>query len=125
MKNTTEEEKLIQFGISWDQAILSNDVSEISPFMSDDWVNVGSNGITTKETFLASIKSGSLTHHTMTTELPRAKIYNDTGIVTSRGISAGTWNGTPFELHEWQTSVYIRKVETWQCVLTMLTLTEQ
>lgn len=119
MKN--EEDDLIQFGMRWDEAIVSNDVTEIDKFMSDDWIIIGSTGITSKSSFLDVIESGVLTHSRMTAEEPRAKIYGNTGIVSSRGTSAGTWNGEPFELCEWQTSVFIKEQGEWKCVLTMLT----
>lgn len=119
-----EEQKLIQFGIQWDDAIVSNNASGIGKFMSDDWVCIGSNGITPRASFLGWIQSGALTHNKMTTEEPRAKIYGNTGIISSRGISAGTWNGEPFELFEWQTSVFIKEHDKWKCVLTMLTPAE-
>ncbi|MFN0158088.1 MAG: nuclear transport factor 2 family protein [Bacteroidota bacterium] len=51
----------------------------------------------------------------------RIKIYGNTGVVTSRGTSAGKYKGNPFELYEWSSSVFIRTQEKWICVLTMLT----
>jgi ketosteroid isomerase-like protein len=120
-----DAEKLIRFGLEWDEAIVSNDVEKIAPFMADDWVIIGSNGITSKTEFLGWIESGALTHHTMTTEEPRTRIYGNSGFVSSRGISAGTWHGEHFELHEWQTSVYTKEQNGWKCVLTMLTPAEK
>ena len=49
------------------------------------------------------------------------KFYEDTGIVTSRGTSAGNYKGQSFELYEWSTSIFIRKNGQWLCVHTMLT----
>jgi hypothetical protein len=51
----------------------------------------------------------------------RIKVYQNTGVVTSRGTSAGEYKGQPFELYEWSTSVLIRNEEKWLCVHTMLT----
>lgn len=65
------------------------------------------------------ISSGDLPE--MTTVEPRVKFYDNTGILTSRGISAGTWKGEPFRLDEWQTSVFLKEDDKWSCVITMLT----
>src|SRR5688500_9291932 len=106
----TSEESLILFGKQWDDAIVSNNVDAISAFMSDDWVIVGTGGgITTKEAFLEWISSGAVTHNRMDSEEMRIKIYGDTGVVTSRGTSAGKYKGNQFKLYEWSTSVFIRK----------------
>jgi hypothetical protein len=47
--------------------------------------------------------------------------YGNTGVITSRGTSSGTYKGQPFSLHEWSTSIFALKDEKWFCVLTMLT----
>ena len=116
------EEGLILFGKQWDEAMVSNNVEEIAKFMSDDWVIVGTEGgITSKSSFLEWIKSGDLTHRRMDSDEIRVKIYGNTGVVTSRGTSAGKYKGQPFNLYEWSTSVFIWQEEKWSCVLTMLT----
>jgi hypothetical protein len=48
-------------------------------------------------------------------------IYGNTGILVSRGTSAGTYNGDNFSLYEWSTSVFIKTEGKWRCVITMLT----
>jgi hypothetical protein len=57
----------------------------------------------------------------MTTDEARVKIYGNTGVVTSRGTSAGKHNGKDFELYEWSSSTFAREDKKWICVLTMLT----
>lgn len=116
-----DEEVLIELGKSWDEAMIRNNVEEIAEYMTDDWVIVGSNGITTKAIFLESIKSGVVTHHQMDSDQMTIKIYGDTSIVISRGTSAGTYNGRSFDLYEWSTSIFIKKEGTWRCVSTMVT----
>ena len=39
----TTEDELLQFGLAWDQAMVNNNADEISKFMSDDWILVGTN----------------------------------------------------------------------------------
>ena len=122
------EEELLLFNKQWDEAMLSNQVDKIAAFMSDDWVIVGTGGgITSRESFLETIRSGEVSHNRMDSDEIRVKIYGDTGVVTSRGTSAGKYKGQPFHLYEWATSVFVRKEGTWRCVITMLTpaLSEQ
>jgi ketosteroid isomerase-like protein len=113
--------ELLQFGREWDKAIAANDVEGMSMYMDESWVIVGLGGITSKENFLASIRSGDLQHTKMDFEDVRVEVYGDTGIVTSKGLSAGSYKGNVFSSNEWTTSVYINKNGRWTCVLTMLT----
>jgi ketosteroid isomerase-like protein len=124
MDSITGEAKaeLMQFGRDWDKAIAANDVDGMSRYMDDSWVIVGSGGITSKEDFLASVRSGDLQHTTMDFKDIRVEAYGSMGIVTSKGISAGNYKGNEFSSYEWTTSVYIRKMEKWTCVLTMLAI---
>jgi ketosteroid isomerase-like protein len=120
-KTMKEKEELIQAGTLWDQAIVNNDAEAIGAFMSPDWVIVGTEGgITPRSTFLNLVKSGDLVHTQMDFEDMRVELYGNTGVVTSRGTSSGTYKEQPFSYYEWTTSVYIRE-EKWRCVLTMLT----
>ena len=114
------KEELLQFGRDWDEAIAANDVERMSEYMDDGWVIVGPGGITTRENFLTSIRSGDLHHTKMDFEDVRVEVYDDTGIVTSKGISAGNYKGNAFSSNEWTTSVYIRRDGKWACVLTTL-----
>ncbi|MBC7935512.1 MAG: nuclear transport factor 2 family protein [Rhizobacter sp.] len=117
----TEEQELTDFVNLWDQAMVSNDADEISKFISDDWVIVGSDGITSKLTFLQSIISGILIHNRMDSDELIIKLYGNTGIIISRGTSAGTYNKQTFSLYEWSTSMFLKNEGKWLCVLTMLT----
>jgi hypothetical protein len=115
------EGELLQVGKAWDEAMIQNNSEEIGKFMSDDWVIVGSDGITTKSEFMESIRSGDLTHNRMDSDETRIKVYDTMAVVTSRGTSAGKYKGEPFELYEWSSSVFIYENQRWICVHTMLT----
>ena len=117
----TEKQELLDFSKRWDDAMVSNDADEIGRFMSDDWMIVGSDGITSRSSFLQLIGSGVLTHNRMDADETNISIYGNTGILLARGTSAGTYNGNKFSLYEWSTSVFIKTEGKWLCVLTMLT----
>lgn len=114
------KQELEQLGRDWDRAILTNDPEKIGPFMSNDWVIAGPNGITSKEQFLDSIRSGSVTHNRMDFDEMRISLFGDTAVVITRGTSAGHWNGRPFHLYEWATSTFVKKNSGWLCVATMV-----
>ena len=116
-----EKQELLDVSKRWDDAMVTNDIDEIGKFMSDDWRIIGSDGITTKPSFLQFISSGILTHNRMDSDETNISIYGDTGIIVSRGTSAGTYNGENFSLYEWSTSIFIKSKGKWRCVLTMLT----
>ncbi|QEC44702.1 nuclear transport factor 2 family protein [Pseudobacter ginsenosidimutans] len=116
------ESALRETVIRWDQAIVSNDVNQISPFMTDDWVIVGADGITTKADFLVPIASGKLTHNRMDSDEMHITIKGNTAVVISKGTSAGTWMGEDFSLYEWSTSTFIWIDGKWLCMVTMLTM---
>lgn len=115
------EKELLQYSLDWDAAIVTNNAKKIRGYMTDDWVCVATNGgITTLDTFLEQIHSGLLTHHEMSTQDSRVRVYGNTGIVTGKGYSKGTFKGEAFSFHEWSTSVFVLKGTEWKCVLTML-----
>ncbi len=105
----------------WDQAIVNNDVNQITQFMTEDWVIVGSDGLTSKSDFLSQIESGNLTHNRMDSDETNIRIHDNTAIVISKGTSAGTWMGQAFSLYEWSASVFIRSEGKWLCSVTMPT----
>lgn len=116
------EKELLQFEKDWNRAIEKNNADEIGTFMSDDWVIVGTEGgIIPKNEFLGWITSGDLTHSRMDTDETRVKVYGDTGIITSRGTSAGKYKEQYFELYEWSASTCVYKNGKWVCVHSMLT----
>lgn len=116
------EKELVEVCRRWDEAMVTNDADEIGKFMTDDWVIVGTEGgITSRQEFLGWISSGTVSHNRMDADEMVVRIYGGAGIVTCRGTSAGHYNGQPFSLYEWSTSVFIRREETWRCVHTMLT----
>lgn len=118
----TREEDLLRFEKLWDQAFISNDYEQISRFMSEDWVIVGtSGGITDRESFLQWIRSGEVEHTRMDSDETRIKVYGNTGVVISKGTSAGNFKGVPFELYEWSMSIFLHDGKSWVCVATMLT----
>lgn len=59
-------EELIARERDWAAAIVSDDADLIASFVTDDWVIVSGRGIGTRDEFLALVRSGDLTHSSMT-----------------------------------------------------------
>ena len=121
--NKSEElrEEFEKLELEWSQAIVSNDAEAIGRFMSDDWLIVGQSGITDKNSFLALVASGDLTHEMMEGAVKRVMTYNDVAIVIARGTNNGHYKGQKFTSDEWITDVFKRCDGRWQCLLTHLT----
>ncbi len=120
MKYLTEEESLREAELNWCRAIEQNDVQLMAGFMADECVIVGADGIGSKEAFLGFVSNGDLVHTTMDFEILDTRIYGQTGVIISKGISAGYYKGKPFSFYEWSTSIFVKRDDRWKAVLTML-----
>ena len=113
--------ELTAIAAAWDRAMVSNDAEAIGRFMTDDWLIVGADGATTdKASFLEHVRSGRLTHDTMTTTDIRVRRYGDAAVLLATGVSAGMFQGHRFHEHERQSNVFVRINNGWRCVLTHL-----
>ena len=122
---TQAEGELEQLSHAWDAAMVTNDADAIGEFMADDWLIVGSDGrVSDKASFLAHVRSGALTHDTMTSEDLTVRLYGDTAVVLSRGVSGGLYNGRAFREYERASSVFVKRGGRWRCVLTHLSKLE-
>ena len=114
-------DELIALATEWDRSMVGNDADAIGRYMADDWTIVGSDGsLRDKATFLGLVKSGVLTHNVMTSEDMRVRVYGDTALTISRGVSGGTYQGRPFREVERVSCVFVRQEGRWRCVLTHL-----
>ncbi|MGH7719635.1 MAG: nuclear transport factor 2 family protein [Steroidobacteraceae bacterium] len=117
----SREQELLAVVRAWDLAMIQNDAGEIGRFMAEDWTIIGSDGGSSdKDTFLALVRSGTLSHDTMESEEVVIRLYGDAAVVMARGVSGGTFNGQPFRELEQQSNVFIRDASGWHCVLTHL-----
>jgi ketosteroid isomerase-like protein len=105
----------------WDRSMVANDADAIGRYMAEDWTIVGSDGsLGDKATFLGMVRAGVLTHNVMTSEDMRVRVYGDTALTISRGVSGGTYQGRPFHEVERVSCVFVRQEGRWRCVLTHL-----
>ena len=115
------EEELIGVAHEWDRAMVENDANAIERYMADDWTIIGPDGsVGDKATFLALVKSGTLTHDVMESHDLKIRVYGDTAVLTARGVSGGKYQGHAFREVERSSCVFIRREGHWRCVLTHL-----
>jgi len=113
---------LIELENAFNEAMVSNDVAQISRCITDEWLLVTpERGPISREVILEAIRSGRLTHATMTKVALHAQVSGDFAWVTGRGQNTGTFLGQPMSADEWITDVYQRREGVWRCVLTHLT----
>ncbi|MGW5067565.1 nuclear transport factor 2 family protein [Streptomyces cyaneofuscatus] len=106
----------------WAAAIVANDAERIAAFMADEWVIVSESGITDRDTFLAFVTSGDLTHLAMQAITPpRIRVHGDTAVVTARITNTAHYGGDRFDADEWTTDVFVRRDGDWRCVLSHIT----
>jgi uncharacterized glyoxalase superfamily protein PhnB/ketosteroid isomerase-like protein len=105
----------------WNEAIVANDPDAIGRFADPDWVFVGADGVVPGAQFLESVATGRVTHDFMTSDLHSARVLGDVAVVIARVRNSGTFDGTPFQLDEWTTDVFVRRDGGWRCLLTHLT----
>lgn len=106
---------------AWDQAMVTNDAEAIGAFMTDDWTIVGPDGgQSDKAEFLEAVRSRELSHSIMETLEPTVRVFDDTAVLVSRGLSAGRYRGTAFRFVERVTCVFVKRDGRWRCVHTHL-----
>ena len=118
---TSITDELTEVARQWDRAMVENDADAIGEFMADDWIIIGSDGnVGDKASFLALVRSGSLTHEVMESHDIRTRIYGDAAVMTARGVSGGMYRGQTFYEVERVSCVFVRQEGRWRCVLTHL-----
>ena len=114
-------EEVIAFAHEWDRAMVRNDAELIGQYMAEDWTIIGSDGrISDKLAFLRLVESGTLSHDVMESDEMNVRVYGDTAVVTSRGVSGGQYRGQAFREVERVSCVFVRQAGAWKCVLTHL-----
>jgi ketosteroid isomerase-like protein len=116
------EREIYELSEGWCAAIVSNDADAIDTFMADGWIMVSDRGVSTKESFLAYVRSGQLAHSAMEmVELGKISIYGDTAVLASRIKSSASFGGQTFPANEWTSDVFIKENGEWKCVITHIT----
>jgi ketosteroid isomerase-like protein len=113
---------LVDLEERFNAAMISNEVERIAECITDDWMLITPEaGPVPRARILDVVRSGRLTHSSMTKMATHAAVVGDMAWVTGRGQNTGTFNGAPIQADEYITDVYVRVGHTWLCMLTHLT----
>src|SRR5688500_2691597 len=94
----SEQREVYDISERWAAAIVANDADAIGSFMTNDWIMISERGVSSKEHFLSSVRSGQLTHIAMDlAELGTISIFGDTAIFAARVINTAQFGGQTFE----------------------------
>src|SRR6266508_5800337 len=112
------EAEILGVSAAWDAVLVTNDPDGVAGYMTDDWVYVAPDGITTKAELISWIASGRLAHHSMETiGQHRVAVHGDTVVVTARKASTGSWERVPYRADEWISEVFVRQDGRWRSAL--------
>jgi hypothetical protein len=66
-------------------ALIRSDVEALDRLTSGEWTIIGADGgLLTKAAFLRAVRSGALTHASMTSDEVRVRLHGETALVTAR-----------------------------------------
>lgn len=116
---TTEHDALVAAEHAFNLAMVSNDTEQIEDCITPDWILVTpERGPVPGSQVLNAIKTGALSHDTMTKDIKHIRVMGDVAIVTGRGKNTGMFRNAPIAADEWITDIYHRLDGKWRCVLT-------
>lgn len=122
--NRSSDAHLLAVHDQWQTAIVANDADRIGSFMSDEWVMVSANGITTAAHFLDLVRSGTLTHSAMDrVGDPRIRYHGEVALLTTRATNIAHYQGVRIDADEWTTNAFVHTDGQWRCLLTQITAT--
>lgn len=119
--NHVEDEEIADFVHRWAEAIASNDVEQMSPFTTDDWILIDRPGVTTREAFHGVVASGMLRHDSMTHDVLEIRRIGTVAVVRTHALTTGAYDGSSLTLDEWTTDILVHTDNGWRCMLTQLT----
>ncbi|WP_051750754.1 nuclear transport factor 2 family protein [Phycicoccus jejuensis] len=120
-RTQSPKEQLAEFMLEWSAAIVSNDVTKMGAFTTEDWVLIDRPGAITREAFHRVVSDGSLRHHSMDHDILDIRCIDRLAIVRTHGRNTATFNGEPVRADEWTTNILLDDGNQWRCMLTQLT----
>ena len=103
-------------------ALIANDAEAVGALFAEDWVYVTQTGPVSRAEILGAIADGRLQHFSFDTiGAARLVVHGEMAIFTSREISTGAWEGTPYRTDEWITDIWARQHGRWLCVMSQKT----
>jgi ketosteroid isomerase-like protein len=118
-----EEGRIIALESAWDQAEQNKDATALTNILADDLVYVDYDGsISTKQQFLADVKSADITGEQINNEGVTVHMYNNVAVSTGIYRDKGIEKGKPFQRRGRFTNVWLNRNGKWECIASQSTL---
>lgn len=92
-----DEGRILALEIAWNHAEQNKDVAALDQLLASDLVYIDYDGsISTKQEFLANVKSESLSPEQITNEQQTAHLFGDCAVVTRIYREKGVYKGKPY-----------------------------
>jgi len=120
---SSDEGRILALETAWNHAEQSKDVAALDQLLSPELVYIDYDGsISTKQEFLASVKSEGLTPEQIVNEQQTAHVFGDCAVVTGIYRERGVNKGKPYSRRGRFTDTWVKIKDTWQCVASQSTL---
>jgi ketosteroid isomerase-like protein len=124
VKSSGEEGRIVALESAWDQAEKNKDANALSNVLADNLIYVDYDGsISTKQQFLAQVKSPNITGEQINNEGVTVHLYGN-NVAVSTGIyrDKGMEKGKPFSRRGRFTNLWLNQNGKWECVASQSTL---
>lgn len=109
--------KIADLEMKWRDALLTNNIAEISNLLADDYLGISANGtLQTKADVLANRRTGRVKFTRLDLSDIKIRIYGTTAVVTSKADVEGTSESGPIGGHFRYTRVYTERGKQWKIV---------
>lgn len=118
-----EEGRIIALESAWDQAEQNKDAAALANLLADNIVYVDYDGsISTKQHFLADVKSADVTGEQINNEGVTVHLYDNVAVSTGIYRDKGMEKGKPFSRRGRFTNVWLNQNGKWECIASQSTL---
>ena len=118
-----EEGRIIALESAWDQAEQNKDAAALANLLADNIVYVDYDGsISTKQQFLAEVKSADMTGEQINNEGVTVRLYGNVAVSTGIYRDKGMEKGKPFSRRGRFTNVWMNQNGKWECIASQSTL---
>jgi ketosteroid isomerase-like protein len=121
-----EKSRILALENAWDQAAHQKDIPALKMLLGPDLIYVDFDGkLMDKASYLASVQSQTLQPERIVSESMNVHLYGAVAVVNGVYRENGAKNGKPYTLRERFTDTWVRQQDSWICVASHSTLTNE
>jgi len=120
---SADEGRILALETAWNHAEQTKDVAALDQLLSTQLIYVDYDGsLSSKQEFLASVKSEGLSPEQIVNEQQTAHVFGDCAVVNGIYREKGINKGKPYTRRGRFTDTWVKVGGTWQCVASQSTL---